>query len=387
MEPQTQNFGTVPVKRPFIYDSNTESPSQPEITEPDDRKLLGQWYAQPDTQQVHRPSSANTENESVNIGVVQSQGNVSTNIVVSSANSTSNGQNTSSTLVNLLSAPLTTENNRSPSPTNLVRDKIFDIVRQGKPFTVFNGNGFAGDPAETSQTVSEPSVPNSVSPSVGLEYVGSYRVVHHEHEKQAGQGERTGREQVQGQVTEKRGDENNFVPVHENLASQLDIDKDIAMSHLDMRLSPEVDKTQENNDKTVADSAGIDNQTGLTETEKVIEITPVPQSLLHVATGSRISLGQVSSEKTSTESSEKNNSQNTSSQSKKPKGSLKVKFPAPTPKARGSSSPSKKVTMQWKKKLAMKAISDQETEDTETTMEVILPNLWSIVLNLKHFFL
>ena len=359
----------MPVKRPFIYDSNTGSPSQPEITEPDDRKLLGQWYAQPDTPQVHRPSSANTENESVNIGVVQSQSNVSTNIAVSSANSTSNGQNTSSTLVNLLSATLTPENNRSPSPTNLVRDKIFDIVRQGKPFTVFNGNGFTGDPAETSQTASEQPVPNSVNPSLGLEYVGSYRVVHHEHEKQAGQGEGTGTEQVQGQVTEERGDENNFV--HENLASQLDIDKDIAMSHLDIRLSPEVDKTRENNDKTAADSAGTDNQTGLTENKKDIESAPVPQSLLHVATGSRISLRQDSSEKTSSESTEKNNSQNSAGQSKKPKSGLKVKFPAPTPKARGSSSPSKKVTMQWKKKLAMKAISDQETEDTETTMEVL----------------
>ena len=368
MEPQ--NFGTVPVKRPFIYDNNTGSPSQPEITEPDDRKLLGQWYAQPDTQQVRRQSSANTENESVNIGVVQSQSNVSTNIAVSSANSTSNGQSTSSTLVSLLSEPLAPENNRPPSPTNLVRDKIFDIVRQGKPFTVFNGYASSGDLAETSQTVSEQPVPNSVSPSVGLEYVGSYRVVHHEHEKQAGQGERTGTEQVQGQVTEKRSDESSFVPVHENLASQLDIDKDIAMSHLDIRLSPEVE-TRENNDKTVADSAGTDNQTGLTETEKDIESSPVPQSLLHVATGSRISLQQDSSENTSSELTEKNNSLNTSGQTKKPKGGLKVKFPAPTPKARGSSSPSKKVTMQWKKKLAMKAISDQETEDTETTMEVL----------------
>ena len=365
----------MPVKRPFIYGSNTGSPSQPEITEPDDRKLLGQWYAQPDTPQVHGPSSANTENESVNFGVVQSQSNVSTNIAVSSANSTCNGQNTSSTLVNLLSATLTPENNRSPSPTNLVRDKIFDIVRQGKPFTVFNGNGFAGDPAETSQIVSEPSVPNSVSPSVGLEYVGSYRVVHHEHEKQAGQGKRTGTEQVQGQVTEKRGDENNFVPVHENLASQLDIDKDIAMSHLDIRLSPEVDKTGENNAKTVADSAVTDNQTGFTETGKDIENAPVPQSLLHVATGSRISLRQDSSENTASESTEKNHSQNTLGQSKKTKAGLKVKFPAPTPKSRGSHSPSKKVTMQWKKKLAMKAISDQETEDTETTMEVILKKM------------
>ena len=365
----------MPVKRPFIYDSNTESPSQPEITEPDDRKLLGQWYAQPDTPQVRRPSSANTENESVNNGVVQSQSNVSTNIAVLSANSTSNGTGTSSTFVSLLSAPITPENNRSPSPSNLVRDKIFDIVRQGKPFTVFNG-----DPAETSQTVSEQPVPNSVSPSVGLEYVGSYRLIHHEHEKQAGQGERTGTEQVQGQVTEKRGDENNFVPVHENLASQLDIDKDIAMSHLDIRLSPEVDKTRENNDKTAADSAGTDNQTGLTETEKDIESAPVPQSLLHLATGSRISLRQDSSENTSSESNEKNDSQNTSGHCKKSKGGFKVKFPAPTPKARGSNSPSKKVTMQWKKKLAMKAISDQETEDTETTMEVLFrPEFFSLV--------
>ena len=482
-----ETFPTVTVQRPFIYDGNKQvsqsceteisldMPSlQPEISEPDDKKLLGQWYAQPESPKPSKlSSSATAQTAPVNVTVPTTESDVRRTLSLSSENAPSEGMRTSPALTSLVQPPPDVIPGllRPDSPTALVQNKIFEMVKQGKPFSVFNN---------VSQAESEAAVTDSNTP-LGLTYVGSYRVAGKT--KQVDGHEQSNTVPVSEQSTVSRENVTDYLS-SASLANQLDIDKTIAMQNLQMGTGSMDDNIYRENDDALDLSNAAPSSINAyipstSEIAKYIEDSSSPPQLAPVvplrattpdiqsANISNISeitkdiersksppgLAPVVPESTSVPSTEitdisdivkdiekskspprlapiiperatipsidstnipnisntciakdksrsnsppglaiavpknaktspklkvasgskktegKSNSQKTSSDHSK-KSKLKVKISAPVRKVSGSESPSKKVTLTWKKKMAMKAISDQKATDLENFVQV-----------------
>lgn len=287
----------VPIQRPIMCGEQTaltrispevHAPSnQAVITEPDDKKLLGQWYAQPATSQ---PTSAVPEKSTKTVGSQSSATNTAINATVSLRTTVAETSSTEagSTEANIISSRNNTPDHPRTVESNpgILQDKIFEMIRKGTPYSHFNDRNKPPSPLLNSdestsvgtsyvgtsivnkddlQQVTEPVIQghSHTPPSqVNTNPLDSQRTAALEHQTDTDIDSKEGitliHTEDNGSIirtkdsTEKRNNRTGTV-MRENeteqtandvtpesissidLANQLDIDKNVAMSHLNMK--------------------------------------------------------------------------------------------------------------------------------------------------------
>ena len=394
--------------------------SQPEITEPDDKKLLGQWYLQPDTPVRAAASQKNnrttiSDNSSSYVSAT-AQVSLRTTVSDSSPSEAANTVTNDSGIAdsaNSTSRPVTPE-------SAALQAKIFEMIKRGTPYSNFND--------QNTETSSETPV-NAVVSESGISYIGAYaakengslRAVNtdsqgqrppsqgsvHSIEVQATgsarpeadndidtkegiklihtdegiavtdsdvvNGDRAGNDNVVGSVNDREQSIKEISPDMINsisLANQLDLDKNAAMNNLNqltMHLNYTIDREYSVDtmlDTAIAVSASVPSA-NMPETAS----TSLPEhSVSETEQSNSGSLGQDKNEPSKSIETFPTPRSNTaeitaSKEKKKSVGSnkLKVKFIQPK-KASGSESPSKKIPMTWKKKMAARSMAEKEAE-------------------------
>ena len=527
-------------QRPYTFAENnnpshvgsaaeTSIPPSP-FEEPDDRKLLGQWYAQPATPKPDKRPPSKTSESVAPVTSPPSKTSESVLPVISDVQQGHQGLNAeavetvSSVAVNTTVRPplLDPGLERPESPTAVMQAKIFELIKKGIPLSTFNDPSKAtSDSAAVTRDVTIPVGLSSIINQAGTDTVTGLdkerqtttsppplASVSRETDQEAALQEQqlnsdndtkegirlihsdediitTNKGGLQRPATEQTVTETqcptmpishpaDFV-ISQSLANQLEIDKNIALSTLDMdiysrSLSEERDKdcrtnaspaetssykpdsvkavstpqpnqniTKEsenlhfpNKNPSNISSSGMESQTTETvsmmipqtqpkTTEAVPTIKPQTQPNTTEVLPAVISQSQpktteaVPTIKPQTQSNTTRALPAVISQTQpktteaipvnvkgvgKPKTSfgrkdnskkLKVKFVQPFKKASGSESPSKKITMTWKKKMAAKALlaetalsaQDEPGPSVDSVAQVKFDN-WSTHLSLSQ---
>ena len=482
-------------QRPYTFAENnnpshvgsaaeTSIPPSP-FEEPDDRKLLGQWYAQPATPKPDKRPPSKTSESVAPVTSPPSKTSESVLPVISDVQQGHQGLNAeavetvSSGAVNTTVRPplLDPGLERPESPTAVMQAKIFEMIKKGTPLSTFNDPSKAtSDSAAVTrdvtipvglssiinqagtdtvtgldkerQTTTSPPPLASVSRETDQEAVLQEQQLNSDNDTKEGirlihsdeDITKTNKGGLQRPATEQTVTETHcptmpishpadFV-ISQSLANQLEIDKNIALSTLDMdiysrSLSEERDKDcrtnaspaetssykpdsvtavstpQPNHPNITKESENLhypnknpsnislsvmESQTQSKTTETVSMIIPQTQPKTTEAVSMIIPQTQPKTTEAVPTIKPQTQPKTTEvlpvviSQSQpktpeavpvnvkgigKPKTSfgrkdnskkLKVKFVQPFKKASGSESPSKKITMTWKKKMAAKAL-------------------------------